>query len=125
MTENYLAHYGVKGMRWGMRKDRSSNSSTKLTAKLVPSSDFVESRSIMKKPTASLSNEEIKKVTARLGLEQNMSKLRPNALVRGEAAAKRALAVAGTVGGLYAVTQSPLGQKIKSGIISAVRKGRA
>ena len=33
MSEDYMAHYGVKGMRWGVRKSRKSNGTRRTTSK--------------------------------------------------------------------------------------------
>lgn len=35
-SDDYLAHYGVKGMKWGVRKDRSSSGRTKVGRYSIP-----------------------------------------------------------------------------------------
>ena len=60
MTESeYLEHFGIPGMKWGVRKKRSSNSE----------SDFV--RNVRKKKASELSNEELQRATTRMNLENN------------------------------------------------------
>lgn len=67
-----LAHFGVKGMKWGQRL-RSSRG--------TPSEDHTRSREIKKKGrgiggTKKLSNEELKSLIERMNLEQQLSDLK-------------------------------------------------
>lgn len=68
--DNYLAHYGIKGMKWGVRKKRKSSVSR----------DKREARRLMKqtykKGTQSLSNKELEKLNKRMQLEQSHKELR-------------------------------------------------
>ncbi len=61
-----IAHYGTKGMRWGVRTKRVRSSESKSTAKL------------RKKKGFQLTNDELKKVNARLSLEKTYSQLNPS-----------------------------------------------
>ena len=62
---NELYHFGVKGMKWGVRKDR----------KRSDSKDYTESRDLLKKSPNKLSNAELRKINERLNLEQQYSNL--------------------------------------------------
>lgn len=64
--EAALEHYGIKGMRWGVRKKRSR------------SAESAEAARIKKKKVFEMSNEELKKVNARLDLEKKYSTLNPS-----------------------------------------------
>ena len=69
MNENDLVHYGVKGMKWGKRKDTSSR---------APSSDdHTEVAALRRQETRTLSNKDLKKVNERLQLEANYARLDP------------------------------------------------
>ena len=72
--DNYLAHYGVKGMKWGVRKDRRGR------RKPTASRDKREARRLMKqtykKGTQSLSNKELERLNKRMQLEQSHKELR-------------------------------------------------
>lgn len=72
-----LSHYGVKGMRWGVRKDDSAGS-----AKRPPHEDAVkakEAKAVVKKSgTEALSNKEFNELLKRMDLEQRYSKLTAN-----------------------------------------------
>lgn len=57
-TEEFIKHHGVKGMRWGVRKDRGSSSHTPASGGST-------------KPKAhELSDEELKKAIERMSLEK-------------------------------------------------------
>ena len=67
-----IAHYGTKGMQWGVRKARSRSSESKSTAKL------------RKKKGFQLTNDELKKVNARLSLEKTYSQLNPTTAAKAK-----------------------------------------
>lgn len=71
--DNFLSHYGVKGMKWGRRK-----------AKEAPSEDYVRTKNLRKKSLNSLSNDELRKLNERLQLERSYRDLTssPTALSR-------------------------------------------
>lgn len=61
-----LKHVGVLGMKWGRRKAKTSGPS---------SSDHTTARTLQKKKLNELSNDELKKLTARLQLERQFKDL--------------------------------------------------
>jgi hypothetical protein len=69
-----IAHYGTKGMQWGVRKKRSRSSESKSAAKL------------RKKKGFQLTNDELKKVNARLSLEKTYAQLNPSATAKAKKA---------------------------------------
>lgn len=107
---DYLVHYGIKGMKWGIRryqnKDGSYTSAGKRRRRTY-SSDYEETRSLRKKSAKELSNEELKKLNKRMNLESEYKRLNPRGIFRGQQIAKTAIGLAGTVGGLYAISYSP------------------
>lgn len=70
---NELYHFGVKGMKWGVRKDRKRSISSKRSRS--DSKDYTESRDLLKKFPNKLSNAELRKINERLNLEQQYSNL--------------------------------------------------
>lgn len=70
---NELYHFGVKGMKWGVRKDRKRSVSSKRSRS--DSKDYTESRDLLKKSPNKLSNAELRKINERLNLEQQYSNL--------------------------------------------------
>ena len=70
---NELYHFGVKGMKWGVRKDRKRSVSSKRSRS--DNEDYTESRDLLKKSPNKLSNAELRKINERLNLEQQYSNL--------------------------------------------------
>lgn len=74
MLDQILAHYGTKGMKWGVRKRN--------VPKQGPSDDAKSAHRSLVKATVSgpqaLSNSELQKVNQRLNLEQQYAKLSYN-----------------------------------------------
>lgn len=66
VDSNAIAHFGVKGMKWGVRKQRKSSRDAE--------SDFV--RSVKRKPISKMSNAELRRASSRLQLEVNYSSLK-------------------------------------------------
>lgn len=105
----FLSQYGVLGMKWGVRKERSSRKPKKPDAP-----EFTESRANKKQRTRKLTNAEIRKTNERLQLEKQLAQLkRDQALInRGNTAIKGYLALATTAGAVYTFTKTPLGVKL-------------
>ena len=99
MESNALIHYGVLGMKWGVRKDRSSGSSRK-RGKSSWSDDAREARAIKKKKVKQMSNTELKKLNERTRLEQEYYRLKPNVISKGW---KMVATTAGAMGTLMAI----------------------
>ncbi len=120
-TENYmalgveaLAHYGVKGMHWGIRKDR-----VRLGRRRGPreeSDDFRNAHDAHAKAKAkgihSLSNAEIRSITERQNVERQYANWRRDRhlINLGHGHIKTAMAFAGTAGAVYTFYNSPFGQ---------------
>lgn len=97
---NELYHYGVLGMKWGVRKDRSSGSSRK-RGKGSWSDDAREARAIKKKKVKQMSNAELKKLNERTRLEQEYSRLNPNVISKGWKMVVATAGIMGTLAGMY------------------------
>lgn len=90
-VENLLTHHGVKGMKWGVRRNRSSNVTVSDKKKKLKTSgghgrpahsDAVSARTLgqvgKKSGLKALSNQELQAYANRLQLEQNVSRLNYN-----------------------------------------------
>lgn len=103
MNEQELMHYGVLGMKWGVRRNRrksSSSSSSKKKSSRV-SDDYAEYQKLKKRKPSSLSNNELRKLNDRMNLEQNYRRLNPSTVSKGLAIATTTAAALGTVANLY------------------------
>lgn len=108
-VEEFLEHFGKKGMRWGVRNIKRS--SPKKT-----SSDHKEKVKIGKQRTPQLTNKQIQKYNTRANLESNYNKLNPARIKRGKFAAKSIMGSLAAGATLYNLANSPFG---KAGIALA------
>lgn len=105
-TDDFLAHYGVPGMRWGKRKGGSTTSGKKASV----SADAKEVASIRTKKPSQMSNQELQKVNTRINLEQQYSRLNPSKVTKGKQTATALLATASIGVSAYNLVKSPAGQ---------------
>jgi|SRR5262245_15864714 len=94
-VDEFLAHYGVKGMHWGVRRNRpsgggSSNPSTATKPKPKPrqSADATAAKKLKEKSkhggADSLSNKELQTLVTRMNLEKQYSKLNEGDVSKGK-----------------------------------------
>lgn len=102
---NFLLHYGVKGMQWGVRKDRKGRAPS-----TPQSADHKRVAKLRTKPVSSLSNQELSDINKRLNLEQNYAKLNPGTRARGKASIERTLSTVGLGVTAYNLAFSPAGK---------------
>ena len=95
-NNNELKHYGVLGMRWGVRKAQYDSAGRKRPKNLYISKDSKKATNIRKKNVNQMSNQELKDVNKRLQLEREYSNLTHKKSV-GEKAVKTFIGVAGTI----------------------------
>lgn len=113
--ENALAHFGVPGMKWGVRRARGSDGRVSSTGrrKTSPSSkDRSQTDKLVKRPVRTLTNKQIQQVNNRLQLERTLNQLKTDrsTVNRGHNYVKAALAVAGTGVAVYKLVNSKAGQ---------------
>lgn len=85
MEKNYLAHYGVLGMRWGVRRKSRT-----------PSVDSANVKAIRKKKIDEMSNQDLRDANARLQLESQYKQLTKKTSI-GKKAVKAFVGTAGTI----------------------------
>lgn len=70
---NELYHYGILGMKWGVRRAGKSGSSK---PKRVKSEDYTRAKNLKKKKLSELSNVELKELNNRMQLESQYKNLK-------------------------------------------------
>lgn len=109
--EEFFAHFGVKGMKWGKRKASSNPTHTSADAARV---NKISARA-KKNGLDNLSNDDIAKLNKRSQLLSEYKKNNPSTVQKGNKAAKDALAIIGTATAVVAVgssfVKSPLARK--------------
>jgi hypothetical protein len=106
-----LYHYGVPGMRWGVRRKRNSGGRIK-GKRSQGSSDYQKTRKLKRRGTKNLSTQELKELTQRLQLEKQYKDLSPAQITRGLNVVKTITAAGTTVASLYALSKTPLAQDV-------------
>ncbi|MGN1394183.1 MAG: hypothetical protein ACI4V7_09185 [Succinivibrionaceae bacterium] len=89
MDNNYLQHYGILGMRWGVRRSKqSSGSSNGFRKKKVKtdgwSDDAKTAYEIKKKKVKQMSNAELRKLNERTLLEKQYKDLNKHQKTAGQ-----------------------------------------
>lgn len=114
-----LKHYGRKGMKWGVRRERGPDGR-------VSSDDHTSVRQIKKKRQSEMSNAELRRVNERLQLERTNKELQSRGALQkikvGTAMAGTILAVGTTVTTAYNFSQSPAGKAIAEQVKKSFNK---
>lgn len=107
ISTNELYHHGVIGQKWGVRRYQNKDGSLTAAGKKRYddqeswSSDAKTASTIKNKKVKEMSNAELKKLNERMRLEQEYSKLNPNAVKKGLLVVGGIAAGMGTVISLY------------------------
>ena len=120
---NYLCHYGVKGMKWGIRKSKYYSKSRAKRRKSY-SSDYKKTERLRKKNYKQLSDDELKDLNKRLQLEKQYRDLNPKGIYKGQQYVKSVIGIASTIGGLYALKNSPMAKDLISKVGKGSRKSK-
>lgn len=114
LDEREMFHFGVKGMKWGVRKRRGD------TPRGTDSPDAISVRETKAKiksgGTNALTNKELQQLVTRMNLEQQYGKLvagQPSKFKTGHKVIKDVIGVGKTVNEVVSFVNSPTGQLIK------------
>jgi hypothetical protein len=109
-ADDILEHYGVKGMRWGIR--RRSGGSNSGRSRHPTAEDHARVSDLKSRPVRALSTRELREVNDRLNLQQNFNRLNPSRINRGQSHVRSVLATAGIVTSAVALFNSPTGRAL-------------
>lgn len=105
----FLEHHGVKGQKWGVRRNRKSNNSVSI------SRDHRTAQALRGRKVSSLSNKELRIANERANLQKNFRNLNPTAVQRGGAHVKSILTTLGvgtTAVSLVKFSKTPEGKEL-------------
>ena len=111
-----LKHYGVKGMKWGIRRSGADKPPASQDVETVDSHKQI----IKAGSTRALSNKELREVVDRMNLEQQYSSLvskEGSKIKQGHNQVKKILALGETAQKAYNMVNSPAGKALRKAII--------
>lgn len=127
--DDILEHYGIKGMKWGVRRTdaqlaRARGKKFKETPKNMQSKDAKKAKSVKEKVKTqgidALSNDELQELTRRINLESNYNRLSEPTKKKGKSKVKQIQKAAATVQAAKTFAKSPAGQAIAAAITASV-----
>ena len=120
--DEFLEHFGKKGMKWGVTKAKTTNPSH--TSADAARANKISSRS-KKNGLDNLSNDDLAKLNKRSQLLSEYKKNNPSTVKKGYEATKKAVAVAGTIGTVITigakVAKSPLARKGAQAVVDVLK----
>lgn len=81
LSDDYIAHFGILGMKWGVRRERGPDGL--VTSKKISSEDYARSREIKKKKISEMTNAELKTLVDRMNLESQFKNLKSRDISSG------------------------------------------
>lgn len=119
-TDETLAHFGVLGMHWGVRRPVGPDGLIR-SSKRPLSEDYLRAKELKKRKVQHLSNKEIQDINTRLNLEKSLRDLKFQDLIKGQDRVKAILGLGTTITSIIALGSTPGGKAIKAMVTNAVQ----
>lgn len=101
--EQYLVHYGIKGMKWGVRKARVSG--TTRPKRASQSADSKRAAKYEQRGIKSLSNDELKSLINRRQLEKQYRDIKKQDISKGQQVVERIITTGAASVGAALITK--------------------
>lgn len=106
--QNELIHYGIKGMKWGIRRTPEelghlSERKFKTTREKKPNYNLSPKK--VKRQMSGMTDAELQRAINRLNMQQQVNRMNPNVVARGQSQLKAYTALLGTIVGAVAITE--------------------
>ena len=111
-VEEFVQHFGVKGMKWGVHRSHPSTSTSEDSQRTAELRNKVKTGG-----TKALSNKEMQDLLTRMDLEQRWSRMNPSKVQKGLKVAQTILSIGGTLNQAVSFINSPAGKAIKDGLL--------
>lgn len=120
--DEQLKHYGVPGMKWGVRKDRNVGRKIGTSKKKRTPKDYQKVAKLKSNRSKQLSNKELETAIRRMELEKRYNDLNPKGVSKGLKIAAGIVAASTTINSVYLIGKSPVGAQVKKGVQSLIKK---
>lgn len=123
MTNNELYHYGILGMKWGVRRSEAQLDRVRGKARKGNWSDDAKTAAEIKtKSVKQMSNAELRKLNEREQLENQHKQLNPSSIKKGAAYVAGATAIMATSLTFYNTTNNTVkvGKDVSNKIIDSI-----
>lgn len=121
-NDSYLNHYGVKGMKWGVRKNSSGSVGSKISSAADKVAPQARSTKRAKTKVKSLSDDELRSAINRMRMEQEYVNMSKSKMSVGEKFVSGAANVGGTA--IKVAAQQAATIAVKTAITAAARTAR-
>lgn len=114
-VEDVIAHFGVRGMKWGIRRDRPKVDIRSQDAKNAA----LAKKIVRKHGTKALSNQELQALVTRMNLEKQYATLmaqNPSRIRRGHTVVKELLSVGKTFQDAYNLANGPMARGVANAL---------